>query len=92
LKQHPRFGAYVGMMNNAVLNIRCVDNEKIIDHHVLLITENAPNGLFSNEQTVFEMIAECMLEVFLKKCVKDVTVIILNCVKTLFEVKNLNVK
>jgi hypothetical protein len=54
--------------------------------------ENAPNSLSGNEQTVFEMIVGCMLEVFLKKCMKDVTVIILNCIKILFEVKNLNVK
>jgi DNA topoisomerase-3 len=92
LKQHSRFGVYVGMINNAVLNTCCVNNEKIIDHHVLLIMENAPNGLSGNEQTVFKMIAECMLEAFLKKCMKNAIAIILNCVETLFEIKKLNAK
>jgi DNA topoisomerase-3 len=53
----------------------------------LLITENAPNGLSCDEQTVFEMIAGRMLEAFSKKCVKDATTIILNCGETLFEAK-----
>jgi DNA topoisomerase-3 len=92
LKQHPCFGVYAGMMDNAVLNIRRVNNEKIINHHVLLIMENAPNSLSGDEQTVYEMVAGRMLKAFSKKCVKDATVIILNCVETLFEVKKLNVK
>jgi DNA topoisomerase-3 len=54
--------------------------------------ENAPNSLSGNEQTVFEMIVGCMLKTFSKRCVKDATTIILNCVETLFEVKKLNVK
>jgi DNA topoisomerase-3 len=80
------------MMDNTVLNIRCVDNEKITDHHALLITENAPNGLSGDEQTVYEMIAGRMLEAFSKKCVKDATTIILNCAETLFEAKGSIVK
>jgi DNA topoisomerase-3 len=87
LKQHPRFGAYAGMMDNAVLNIRCVDNEKITDHHALLIAENASNGLSGDEQTVYEMIAGRMLEAFSKKCVKDATTILLSNGDTLFEAK-----
>jgi DNA topoisomerase-3 len=39
LKQYPCFGSYAGMMDNAVLNIYCVDNEKITDHHALRISE-----------------------------------------------------
>jgi DNA topoisomerase-3 len=87
LKRHPRFGAYAGMMDNAVLNIRCVDNEKITDHHALLITENAPNDLSGDEQTVYEMIAGRMLEAFSKKCVKEATIILLSNGDTLFEAK-----
>jgi DNA topoisomerase-3 len=64
LKQHPRFGVYAGIMDNVVLNIHCVNNEKITDHHALLITENVSSGLSSDEQTVYEMIARRMLEVF----------------------------
>jgi DNA topoisomerase-3 len=92
LKQHPRFGAYAGTMDNAVLNIRCVDDKKITDHHALLITENAPNGLSGDEQTVYEMIAGRMLEAFSKKCVKDATTILLANGDTLFETKGSIVK
>jgi DNA topoisomerase-3 len=35
LKQHPRFGAYAGTMDNAVLNMRCVDDKKVTDHTML---------------------------------------------------------
>jgi DNA topoisomerase-3 len=87
LKQHPRFGAYAGTMDNTVLNICCVDDKKITDHYALLITENTPNGLSGDEQTVYEMIAGRMLEAFSKKCVKDATTILLANGDTLFEVK-----
>jgi len=92
LKTHPRFGAYAQSMDNAVLNIRCVDDKKITDHHALLITENTTKGLSGEEQTVYEMIAGRMLEAFSKKCVKDATTIILNCGDTLFEAKGSTVK
>jgi DNA topoisomerase-3 len=87
LKRHPRFGAYAESVDNAVLNIRCVDGQKVTDHHALLITENAPDGLSDDEQTVYEMIAGRVLESFSKKCVKDATTVILTCGETLFETK-----
>jgi DNA topoisomerase-3 len=92
LKKHPRFGAYAGAMDNIILNIRCVDNKKITDHHALLITENTPKELTNDEQTIYEMIAGRMLEAFSKKCVKDATTIILNCAETLFETKGSIIK
>jgi DNA topoisomerase-3 len=87
LKQHPRFGAYAGTMDDNALNIRCVDDKKVTDHHALLITENAPNELTGDEQTVYDLIAGRMLEAFSKKCVKEATTILLNCAETLFETK-----
>ncbi|MDR0506803.1 MAG: DNA topoisomerase III [Dysgonamonadaceae bacterium] len=92
LKAHPRFGVYAGAMDNAVLNIRCVDDKKVTDHHALLITENMPKNLSDDEQTVYEMIAGRMLEAFSKKCVKDATTIVLSCSETLFEAKGATVK
>jgi DNA topoisomerase-3 len=32
LKNHPRFGAYAAGMDNIVLNIRSVNDKKVIDH------------------------------------------------------------
>jgi DNA topoisomerase-3 len=92
LKQHPRFSAYAETMDDTVLNVRCVDNKKITDHHALLITENTPKELTNDEQTIYEMIAGRMLEAFSKKCVKDATTIILNCAETLFEAKGSIIK
>jgi DNA topoisomerase-3 len=79
-------------MDDTVLNIRCVDDKKIADHHALLITENAPNGLSGDEQTVYEMIAGRMLEAFSKKCIKDATTIVLACEEAVFEAKGTLIK
>jgi DNA topoisomerase-3 len=79
-------------MDNTVLNIRCVNDKKITDHHALLITENMPNGLSGDEQTVYEMIAGRMLEAFSKKCVKDATSILLASGETLFDAKGSIIK
>jgi DNA topoisomerase-3 len=79
-------------MDTQILNIRCVDNKRIADHHALLITENAPSSLSGDEQTIYEMIAGRMLEAFSKKCVKDATTIVCMCGDTLFEVKGSVIK
>jgi DNA topoisomerase-3 len=92
LKTHPRFGAYAGTMDNSVLNIRCVDDKKVTDHYALLITEHTHKGLETDEKTIYEMIAGRMLEAFSKKCVKDITTVVLNCADTLFEAKGAIVK
>jgi DNA topoisomerase-3 len=92
LKTHPRFGTYAQSMDNSILNIRCVDDKKVTDHHALLITENAPKDLSSEEQTIYEMVAGRMLEAFSKKCVKDATTIVCSCADTLFEAKGAVIK
>jgi DNA topoisomerase-3 len=92
LKTHPRFGGYAAKMDTKILNNRSVDSKKVTDHHALLITENAANGLSGDEQTVYEMIAGRMLEAFSKKCVKDATTIVCTCADTLFETKGSVIK
>jgi DNA topoisomerase-3 len=92
LKTHPRFGTYAQTMDNSVLNIRCVDDKKVTDHYALLITENAPKDLSGDEQTIYEMIAGRMLEAFSKKCVKDITTVVLTCADTLFDAKGAVIK
>ena len=92
LENHPRFGAYAATMENAVLNIRCVDSSKIQDHHGLLITGNKADNITGDEQTIYEMIAGRMLEAFSKKCVKDATTIELSVGETIFEAKGSVVK
>jgi DNA topoisomerase-3 len=90
LKKHPRFGAYAQLMDG--LNNRPVDDAKITDHHALLITENLPKDLSADEQTIYEMIAGRMLEAFSKKCIKEVTTVVLSCADTLFEARGAVVK
>ncbi|OJX90839.1 MAG: hypothetical protein BGP01_05615 [Paludibacter sp. 47-17] len=92
LKKHPRFGDYAKTMDNAVLNIRCVDDKKVTDHHALLITENNPKELSGDDKTIYEMVAGRMLEAFSKKCIKDATTIILTCGDAIFETKGSIVK
>ncbi|GHV05627.1 DNA topoisomerase [Bacteroidia bacterium] len=92
MKTHPRFGGYAAKMDTQILNIRCVDDKKITDHHALLITENLPCGLSNEEQTIYEMVAGRMLEAFSKKCVKDATTIVCVCADTVFEAKGAVIK
>jgi DNA topoisomerase-3 len=92
LKTHPHFSNYVTSMNASNLNRRSVDDKKVTDHHALLITGNMPNGLSTDEQTVYDMIAGRMLESFSKKCIKDATTIVLTCSETLFETKGSIIK
>jgi DNA topoisomerase-3 len=92
LKHHPRFGDYAAAMENAVLNIRCVDSSKIEDHHGLLITGNKADNITGDEQTIYEMIAGRMLEAFSKKCLKDATTVLLSAGETIFEVKGSVIK
>ena len=92
LKQHPRFGSSILKMDEQSLNIRSVDDKKVTDHHAILITENQPKNLTTEEQTIYEMIAGRMLEAFSKKCVKDVTTVVLTCADALFEAKGSVVK
>jgi DNA topoisomerase-3 len=57
-----------------------------------LITENSPKVLTTEEQTIYEMVAGCMLEAFSPKCVKDATTIRLTCGDAIFEVKGSVIK
>jgi DNA topoisomerase-3 len=92
LKQHPRFGAYARTMENATLNIHPVNDQKVTDHHALLITGNHAQNLTVEEQTVYEMVAGRMLEAFSRKCVKETTTIRCVCADTLFETNNSVIK
>ena len=87
LKKYDRFATYAEKLSEMNLNIRCVDEKKVTDHHALLITENLPDSLSSEERTIYEMIAGRMLESFSSQCVKDVTTVTFAVDDTQFEVK-----
>lgn len=92
LKQHPRFGTYAQTMDNIVLNVRCVDDKKVTDHHALIITENPAKDISGDDKIIYEMIAGRMLEAFSQKCIKDSTSITFTCNDTVFETKGSIIK
>jgi len=71
LKHHKEFSLHISQMDCANLNLKSVDDTKVTDHHALLITENFPSGLNTNEQTVYDMIAGRMLAAFSPVCIKE---------------------
>jgi len=92
LKQHPRFGSYAQSMENIVLNVRCVDDKKVTDHHALLITDNPAKDISGDDKTIYEMVAGRMLEAFSQKCVKDSTTVTFTSGDTIFETKGSTIK
>ncbi len=76
LKGYTRFASYAEKLSGMNLNIRPVDDQKVTDHHALLITENLPDKLSEDERTIYEMVAARMLEAFSPACVKDITTVI----------------
>lgn len=92
LKTYPRFADYANKMDCQILNMHSVDDKKITDHHALLITENLPKNLSTDEQNIYEIIAGRMLEAFSQKCVKDVTTILCSYGDTIFEAKGSVIK
>ncbi len=92
LKTYDRFTGYAKSMNGSKLNRRSVDDKKVTDHHALIITENKPGSLQSDEQVIYELIAGRMLEAFSEKCVKEVTSISLTSGESIFAVKGTVIK
>ncbi|TDO04850.1 type IA DNA topoisomerase [Sunxiuqinia elliptica] len=79
LTKYPRFAAYAESMDTKILNIRCVDDTKITDHHAIIPTENLPGELSSDERTIYEMVAGRILEAFSPVCRKENTIAALQC-------------
>ncbi|WP_286812336.1 type IA DNA topoisomerase [Bacteroides sp. Phil13] len=92
LEQYARFAGYAAGMKGKALNSRSVNDGKVTDHHALIVTENLPGKLETDEQAIYELIAGRMLEAFSEKCVKDVTSVTLECAGSLFTVKGSIIK
>lgn len=92
LTAHPIFGDSAVALSNAELNCRCVDDNKVTDHHALLITENQPHGLSDDEQQLYDHIAGRMVEAFSKSCIKDTTTVVAACDDTKFQAQSTVVK
>lgn len=92
LENYDQFAGYAKSMKGNILNRRTVDDKKVSDHHALIITENKPGSLPTDEQAIYELIAGRMLEAFSEKCVKEVTSIYLSCGESIFAVKGTVIK
>lgn len=90
LKTHPVLGGYLSMMDG--LSRRSVDDNKITDHHALLLTEVKPKNLEADDRILYDMIAGRMLEAFSDKCIKDVSTVSAECGGMEFTVKGTVVK
>ena len=77
LHAHSSLGTYAKMLN--VLNKQCVNDQKITDHHALLITGNEAKGLEKEEQLIYDAIVGRMLEAFSPCCLKEVSTVVFNC-------------
>ena len=67
----PGFAACGGILDLAHLNTRSVDDRKVTDHHALITTGIAPEGLSEAETAVYTLIAGRMLEAFSPCCEKE---------------------
>lgn len=92
LESYDRFADYAKSMNVNSMNRRTVDDNKVTDHHALIITENKPGNLQEDEKAIYELIAGRMLESFSDKCVKDVTSVSLTSGESIFNVKGTVIK
>jgi DNA topoisomerase-3 len=77
LHSHPQLGDYAQTLT--AFNRQCVNDQKITDHHALLVTGNAASGLDKEGQAVYDMIAARMLEALSANCQKEVSQVTFTC-------------
>ena len=92
LREHPFFGKEATAVSGTELNRRSIDNRKVTDHHALLITGITPAELSPEERTVYDLIAGRMVEAFGAVCIKEVSVVRLECAGQEFTTRGTVVK
>ncbi|WCF98139.1 type IA DNA topoisomerase [Porphyromonas gingivalis] len=83
------FGSYAQALSSSgtELNRRSVNDKKVTDHHALIITENMPQDLSSEQKTLYDMIVARVLEAFSGKCTQETTTVSLEIAGVPFSVK-----
>lgn len=82
------FGSYAQALSSGTeLNRRSVNDKKVTDHHALIITENMPQDLSSEQKTLYDMIVARVLEAFSRKCTQETTAVSLEIAGVSFSVK-----
>jgi len=71
----PEFREYGKTLDLSALNTRSVDDTEVTDHHALITTGIAPEGLSEAESAVYALIAGRMLEAFSPCCKKEALLI-----------------
>ena len=92
LENHPKFSASARNLEGKKLNHHSVNDQKVTDHHALLITENIPEELSEEEQTIYDLVASRLLEAFSEKCVKESTSILMEAAQVPFIAKGTVIK
>ena len=92
LVAYPRFSDYAAALEGQPLNNRSVNAAKVTDHHALLITENMPGELVTDERIIYEMVAARMLEALLGKCVMEKTTVTMQAADVSFVVRGSVIK
>lgn len=88
LSADPLFGSYAQALSSGTeLNRRSVNDKKVTDHHALIITENMPQDLSSEQKTLYDMIVARVLEAFSGKCTQETTAVSLEIAGVSFSVK-----
>lgn len=88
LSADPSFGSYAQALSSGTkLNRRSVNDKKVTDHHALIITENMPQDLSSEQKTLYDMIVARVLEAFSGKCTQETTAVSLEIAGVPFSVK-----
>lgn len=82
------FGSYAQALSSGTeLNRRSVNDKKVTDHHALIITENMPQDLSSEQKMLYDMIVARVLEAFSGKCTQETTAVSLEIAGVSFSVK-----
>lgn len=92
LASYPRFTACATTMEGQSLNSRSVNAAKVTDHHALLVTENRPGELATDDRIIYEMVAARMLEAFSDKCVMEKTAVTMQAGDVTFAVRGSVIK
>lgn len=88
LHNHPLLGSYATLLSEERLNKRSVNAAKVTDHHALLITDNSPGKITSDEQIIYERIAARMLEAFSERSSQEVQQVESTTGEHIFKMKN----
>jgi len=76
LEQDPDYGRIAAsLLSSGRLNRRCVNAEKVTDHHALLVTSRRPGDLSETEEKVYDLVVSRFLEAFCPPNVADVTTV-----------------